>query len=89
MYIHEFKCQTYLEYVGLLGCELRDLEAIVPLPVPTDDASVQQQWLSHNTVPPSLFLEKDQCSLSASSLTREPRTRDENRILGNEKRLKL
>ena len=89
MYIHEFKCKTYLEYVGLLGCELRDLEAIVPLPVPTDDASIQQQRLSHHTVPPSLLLEKDQCSLSASSLTREPRTRDENRILGNEKRLKL
>ena len=39
---------NYLEDEGLLGGELGQLEAVLPLLVPADDAPLQQERLSHS-----------------------------------------
>ena len=66
---------NYLEDEGLLGGELGQLEAVLPLLVPADDAPLQQERLSHSWVPPSLLLQQYQRCLACTSVTCEPGTR--------------
>ena len=66
---------SYLEDIRLLCGELRHFETIIPVPVPADDAPVQQQGLPHHVVPPALLLQQDQGRLPTSGLACEAGTR--------------
>ena len=70
--MQSMQCHLYLEDVGLLGGELCELEAVVPLLVPGDDAALQQQRLPHHGVAPALLLQQQQRGLATPRLAGEP-----------------
>ena len=65
--------RIHLEYEGFFGGELCDLEAVVPLLFPAEDAAAQKEGLPQGGVPEALLLQQDEGSLAAACLPGELR----------------
>ncbi len=65
--------RTHLEDEGLLGVELCDLEAVVPLLLPAEDAAAQEQRLPQGCIAQPLLLQQDKGRLPAAGLPWELR----------------